>query len=191
MSVPDKGPQGDEPQGGCEHDPRRRFLIKGVAAASGGLACSLPALTGIVAFLNPLKQKSQAGQFLRVASLDMLPEDGTPLTVSVVADRVDAWTSSREAIGGVLLRRVGPDQVEALNVICPHQGCSVQYQAAEDKYFCPCHTASFDLSGKRLDAVSPSPRDLDTLEVEIREGTEIWVRFQNFQTGVAEKIPEA
>jgi menaquinol-cytochrome c reductase iron-sulfur subunit len=191
MDPANEAAQGDKPQCACAHDPRRRFLIKGVAVASGGLAYAVPGLTGIVAFLNPLKQKSQAGQFLRVASLDMLPEDGTPLTVSVVADRIDAWTSSREAIGGVLLRRVGPDQVKALNVICPHQGCSIQYQAAENKLFCPCHTASFDMSGKRLDAVSPSPRDLDTLEVEIREGTEIWVRFQNFQTGVAEKVPEA
>ena len=191
MDASNEAAQGDKPPCSRTHDPRRRFLIKSVAVASGGLAYTVPALTGIVAFLNPLGQRSQAGQFLRLASLDMLPEDGTPLTVSVVADRVDAWTSSREAIGGVLLRRVGPDRVEALNVICPHQGCSIQYEAAENKFFCPCHTASFDLSGKRLDAVSPSPRDLDTLEVEIREGTEIWVRFQNFQTGVAEKIPEA
>lgn len=182
--------QGDKPQCACEQDPRRRFLIKGVAVASGGLAYSLPALTGIVAFLNPLKQKSQAGQSLRVASLDMLPEDGTPQKVSVLADRTDAWNRfANEPIGALLLRRTSSGQVEALNVVCPHAGCSVVYQ--EGKLFCPCHAASFDLDGKRLDETSPSPRDLDTLEVEIREGTEIWVRFQNFQTGIAEKVPEA
>ncbi len=189
MDPPNEADQGDKPPCARAHDPRRRFLIKSVAAASGGLAYAVPALTGIAAFLNPLGQKSRAGQLLRVASLDMLPEDGTPLTVSVVADRVDAWTSSREAIGGVLLRRVGPDRVEALNVVCPHAGCSVVYQ--DGKLFCPCHAASFDLDGKRLDATSPSPRDLDTLEVEIRAGTEIWVRFENFQTGVTQKVPEA
>lgn len=183
---------GDSESGGAT-DPRRGFLTRALAWALGGLAYAVPVLSGLAALLNPLRQKGQAGQFLRLATLDMLPEDGTPLTVSVVADRTDAWTSSREAIGGVLLRRVGQDQVEALNVICPHQGCSIQYQAGENKLFCPCHTASFDLSGKRLDAVSPSPRPLDTLVVDqekLQQG-EVWVRFQNFRTGIADKVPEA
>ncbi len=28
-----------------------------------------------------------------------------------------------------------------------------------------------------------SPRDLDSLEVEIRNGAEVWVRFEKFRTG--------
>jgi Rieske Fe-S protein len=191
MTLPDDADRDNEAQCSCAHDPRRRFLIKGLALASGGLAFSAPALSGIVAFLNPLGQKSEAGQLLRVASLDMLPEDGTPLTVSIVADRTDAWNRfPNEPVGAVLLRRTGQREVEAMNVVCPHAGCSIVYQ--EGKLFCPCHAASFDLDGKRLDQTSPSPRDLDTLEVDIPEGTdEIWVRFQNFQTGIAEKVPEA
>ena len=191
MDPSNEATQGDKPPCASAHDPRRRFLIKSVAVASGGLAYTVPALTGIVAFLNPLGQKSQAGALLRVASLDMLPEDGTPQKVSIVADRTDAWNRfANEPIGAVFLRRTGERQVEALNVVCPHAGCSVVYQ--DGKLFCPCHAASFDLDGKRLDETSPSPRDLDTLEVEIPEGTEeIWVRFQNFQTGIAEKVPEA
>ena len=190
MDPSNEAAPGDKPPCACKRDPRRRFLIQGVAVASGGLAYAVPALTGIVAFLNPLGQKSEAGQLLRVASLDMLPEDGTPMKVSILADRTDAWNRfANEPIGAVFVRRTGDDQVEVLNVVCPHAGCSVVYQ--EGKLFCPCHAASFDLEGKRLDETSPSPRDLDTLDVEIREGTEIWVRFENFQTGVAEKVPEA
>lgn len=183
------GPARQPAPGQC---PRRSFLAKTLALALGSLAYAVPALAGIVAFLNPLRQKSQAGQMIRVASLDMLPEDGRPLEVSVVADRTDAWNRfPNEPIGAVFLRRTGEERVEALNVVCPHAGCSVQYQEGAGKLFCPCHGASFDLAGKRLDETSPSPRDLDTVEAEVLNGMEVWVRFQNFRTGIAEKVEEA
>jgi Rieske Fe-S protein len=184
--------RGAEPEPAAVGDPRRRFVIKALTLGSGGLAYVVPALAGVVAFLNPLKQKSRAGQLLRVASLDVVLEDGTPQKFPIVADRTDAWNRfPNEPIGAVFLRRTGAGQVEALNVICPHAGCSVQYEPKEGKLFCPCHAASFALDGKRLDETSPSPRDLDTLDVEIRDGTEVWVRFQNFRAGVAEKVPVA
>ncbi|MFH1920613.1 MAG: Rieske (2Fe-2S) protein [Planctomycetota bacterium] len=172
-------------------DPRRRFLKRTLALALGALAYAVPALSGIVAFLNPLRQKSEAGRFIRVASLDMVPEKGPSQAVAVVADRTDAWNRfPNEPIGAVFLRRTGPNQVEALSVVCPHAGCSVEYQEAEGKFFCPCHEASFDPTGKRLDETSPSPRDLDTVQAEVRDG-EVWVRFQNFRAGIAEKVEEA
>jgi len=39
-----------------------------------------------------------------------------------------------------------------------------------------------------------SPRNMDLLECEVREvggASEIWVKFQNFQTGIKEKICKA
>jgi menaquinol-cytochrome c reductase iron-sulfur subunit len=171
--------------------PRRTFLTNTLALVTGGLALAAPALSGLAALLNPLRTKSKAGQFIRVASLDTLTEAGPPQAVSVVADRTDAWNRfPNEPIGALFLQRTGPDRVEALSVVCPHAGCSVQYEPAKGEFFCPCHSASFDLAGKRLDETSPSPRDLDTLETEVR-GNEVWVRFQNFRAGIAEKVEEA
>ncbi len=192
MEPPTQPPLDEPAEQAVPCDRRRRLVMKAVTLGSGGLAYLVPALAGIVAFFNPLKQKSQAGEFRRVASLDMLPEDGTPQKVSIVADRTDAWNRfPNEPVGAVFLRRRRDGEVEALNVVCPHAGCSVQYQPGEDKLFCPCHAASFGLDGERLDETSPSPRDLDRLEAEIRNGTEVWVRFQNFRTGIPEKVPEA
>jgi menaquinol-cytochrome c reductase iron-sulfur subunit len=175
-----------------DSSPRRRgFLAGAVALATGGVACAVPALAGLVSALNPLRQKSQAGVFLRLASLETLPEDGTPRKFPVVLDRTDAWNRfPKEPVGAVFLRRV-KDKVEAIHVVCPHAGCFIVYDAAKNTYFCPCHNGNFDLTGKRLDSNSPSPRDLDTLEVEIRDGTEVWVKFQNFQTGIPQKVAEA
>jgi menaquinol-cytochrome c reductase iron-sulfur subunit len=173
-------------------DNRRSFLEKAVAVICGGGALLVPALVGVVSFLNPLRQKSQSGQFMRLASLDMLPEGGAPQKVSVVADRTDAWsTYPAEPIGAVYLSRKG-NEVAALQVICPHAGCSINFESTPKggKFFCPCHSANFDLAGKRTDATSPSPRDMDSLEVEIRNQNEVWVKFQTFGVGSANKVAQ-
>jgi Rieske Fe-S protein len=94
-------------------------------------------------------------------------------------------------VGAVYLRKVGPDKVHALNVVCPHAGCFVSYAPDRSGYLCPCHNSTFGLDGSLKDAASPSPRAMDELEVEVRGGKEVWVKFQNFRAGVAKKIPAA
>ena len=79
--------------------------------------------------------------------------------------------------------------MRALNVVCPHAGCFVDYRSSENHFHCPCHNRSFSVDGKILDPKSPSPRPLDELPVEIRRGSEIWVTVQNFRAGTPEKIP--
>lgn len=178
--------------GQAHGQPRRGFLSQAAGLLCGGFALLVPTCVGIVSFLNPLRQKSQSGEFMRLASLDVLPDDGTPRKVPVIAERTDAWnTYPSEPIGAVFLRRKG-DKVTALQMICPHAGCSINFESSADggKFFCPCHSASFDLTGKRTDATSPSPRDMDTLEVEVRNQNEVWVKFQTFGVGTANKVAQ-
>ena len=186
----------ETPSGGeATGQPRRTFLARAAAVLIGAAACSVPVVVGIVSFLNPLRQKVGRGGFVRVTLLDVLPEDGTPRKFPIIADRDDAWNHfPNEPIGAVFLRRTGDPTrpVEALNVKCPHAGCPVGYDSETNGFLCACHNARFDLAGKRTDAVSESPRDMDTLdEVEIRNGTEVWVKFRHFRTGTAKKIEEA
>jgi len=172
-------------------DNRRGFLGKAAAVVCGAAALAVPTAAGVVAFLNPLRQKSQGGQCMRLASLDAIPQDGSPLKVPVIADRTDAWSRfPAEPIGAVFLRRTNGN-VAALQVICPHAGCSINYDVTGRKYFCPCHAASFDMAGNRTDATSPSPRNMDSLEVEIRNKNEVWVKFQTFGVGTAKKVAQA
>jgi Rieske Fe-S protein len=178
---------------------RRGFIGKITALLAATVALLTPAAVGIVAFLNPLRQKSQIGGFIRLTNLEAVPEDGSPQKFSVIADRTDAWNFfPNEPIGAVYLRRTGKDRVEAMQVICPHAGCSIMVEkkvsgtisekVPDTFFFCPCHGAGFDLSGKRLDATSPSPRNMDSLEVEIRDNSEVWVKYQKFITGAANKM---
>ena len=172
-------------------DPERRdFLKKAAAAGIGGAIVMVPLAAGATVLLDPLWRKAAAGEMVFITSLDSLPVDGPPRKFAILAGRVDAWNKFPNApIGAIYLRRVGDQTVEALNVICPHAGCFVDFRPNQKDFFCPCHNSSFALSGSIADPKSPSPRGLDHLETEIRNGSEVWVRFQNFQTGHQEKIP--
>ncbi len=49
---------------------RRGFLAKALTLGLGTVGLLVPAVTGIVAFLNPLRQKGRAGRFLRDSVVD-------------------------------------------------------------------------------------------------------------------------
>ena len=171
---------------------RRGFFKKFLAIVLGGVATLVPVAAGLTVFLDPLRRKSSGKGFVRVTTLDALPNDGAPRKFPVLADHVDAWNKfSNIPVGAVYLRRTGDKTVEALNVVCPHAGGFVAYVPAHDCFICPLHNSKFALDGKISDPRSPSARAMDRLEVEIRNGREVWVKFQNFRAGQSEKIPVA
>src|SRR5581483_4416842 len=108
--------------------------------------------------------KAGAAIAVRVTTLEALPEDGVPRQFPVLASRTDAWSRTPSArVGAVYLRRSSGGTVQALNVVCPHAGCFVDFLAERNGFLCPCHNSSFDLEGKIADPASPSPRALDSL----------------------------
>jgi Rieske Fe-S protein len=167
---------------------RRGFLARLAALVAGGAAALVPMGAGLMTLFDPLRRSAQSTGFVRVTTLSALPDDGVPRKFPVIADRQDAWNKiPRVPIGAVYLRRAG-QSVTALNVVCPHAGCFVDFVPVRGGYLCPCHDSTFALDGRVKDSRSPSPRGLDALEVEIRNQTEVWVKFQNFRAGTHEKI---
>ena len=180
--------------------PRRSFLTKFLAIVIGGVVSLVPFVSGLAVFLDPLRSKTKpnGGEgdgpegFIRVANLDGLLV-GKPRRFTVMDDRVDAWNLfPKEPVGAVYLVRSETDSVTALNVECPHAGCAVDFSPDREIYQCPCHNSSFHVDGRIFDENSPSARALDSLDVhpeKLKEG-EVWVKFQSFRSGTAEKIPE-
>jgi len=182
MSVPEN-----------DGDPGRRTFVKEAAAVAIGGVCTLvPAAAGLVVWLDPLKKTAGAeAGFVRIATLEALPADGVPRKFTVVANRTDAWTKTPNVpVGAIYLTRTQEKKVTALQSICPHAGCFVDYRPGKHEFFCPCHNSTFAADGSINDPKSPSPRPMDDLEVQVR-GNEVWVRFQNFQAGHREKHPVA
>ena len=168
---------------------RRNFVTKAAAVVVGGLISVVAPVAGLLTFLDPLRRKSDARGLVRVASLASLPESGEPRKFPVLDTLVDAWNKTENVpVGSVYVQKTGPETVRVLNSVCPHLGCSVGYRAASQGYFCPCHNSAFGLDGSVSDPKSPSPRAMDELTAEVRDG-EVWVQFQNFRKGSPDKIP--
>ena len=172
---------------------RRSFFAKMAALVIGGIVSVFPLASGLLVFCDPLRRKGDNTGFLRIATLDSLPDDGIPRRFPVIADRTDAWnTYLNEPVGSVFLRREqGSVTVTAFQATCPHMGCYVDYQIDDSRFKCPCHGSLFEPDGARIDPETcPSPRDLDALTVDperLKQG-EIWVDFKNFRAATPERV---
>ena len=176
-----------------ESSGERRGFIKFLCALIGTLISVVPFGAGMWSYLNPLaKRDSDSGGggdgFIKVTTIDAIPADGTPAKFTVVADKVDAWNRfTNVSIGAVYLRLV--DGVpKALQTICPHLGCFIDYRPGNNDFFCPCHNSNFKLDGG-LRPGGVSPRAMDPLQIDVRNKTEVWVKFQNFQPGHSHAVP--
>lgn len=169
---------------------RRGFIRKSLAALLGGLAALVPLSVAVRVLTDPLRRKSSASGLIKVATLDSLPADGVPRKFSVLASKTDAWNKFANApVGAVYLSRTEKEGVKALNVVCPHAGCFVDFAEEQKQFICPCHKSSFGVDGAVANPGSPSPRAMDSLVVELRDDGGIWVQFQNFQAGRPDKVP--
>ncbi len=182
-----RGPAGRE--GRDDEATRRRFLQQVTCLGLGGCALLGPVVAGAVVVAHPLIERRPTGLMVRLAGLDDLPVNGAPQLYQVLAEPTEAWLRfSRRAIGSVFLMRTGEREVRAFNAACPHVNGPITWREESNEFYCPLHASRFSAEGARLAENSPSPRDLDALDVDVRD-REVWVRFQNFTPNTAEKKP--
>jgi nitrite reductase/ring-hydroxylating ferredoxin subunit len=170
------------------------------------VAAVFPLAAGWGVLVDPLRRQrpEKAGghgavadlKFVRVGLLAMLPDDGLPRQFAVMEDSVDAWTRiPGQRVGTMFLCRTTSDKgpvVTAFSSTCPHLGCAVDFNAAANQFECPCHKSAFAKDGDKL--YGPTLRGLDPLPVKLVDSNgqqEIWVAYERFRTGVAERIPLA
>lgn len=59
--------------------------------------------------------------------------------------------------GRILVFRDQAQKLRALDARCTHEGCTVQYVAAQSSVWCACHNARFDVEGRVLSGPPPRP----------------------------------
>jgi menaquinol-cytochrome c reductase iron-sulfur subunit len=62
----------------------------------------------------------------------------------------------------------------------------VNFDQQADCFKCPCHNSFFKLNGAIIEP-SPSPRAMDKLPVDEKPNGEIWVKYENFYTGIKDQ----
>ncbi|HSY15073.1 MAG TPA: Rieske 2Fe-2S domain-containing protein [Jatrophihabitantaceae bacterium] len=141
------GPAGEE---------RTRRVLVGVGAALLGLVV----LGGASVFRRPARSASAVpaatGGAIDLAQATQVPVGGGKQVTDPVTGH-PVW---------VLQLTTGA--FSALDAICPHQGCPVQFVSPADGFACPCHGSHFTSSGARISG--PAPRGLTSIPVTVIDG---------------------
>jgi menaquinol-cytochrome c reductase iron-sulfur subunit len=183
--------------------PNRRRLL---TLASMALLCVLTGLIGapVLAFItSPLRKRggpegeADAGAaFADAGPLDAVPAGQWKL-IPIEIVRQDGWAKSRESrsvwvwraeTSGAAGTASDAGAVKVRSPICTHLGCPIMLAPDGKQFRCPCHGGTFDLdTGKHV--AGPPPRDMDSLDFELRSDGHLWIRWQDFKIGVSDRVP--
>ncbi len=167
---------------------QRRSFLKWATHGLGALFAALLGVPAVLYLIDPRNRQAAAGDFKTVARFSELPVN-VPTQVVIRDVRKDAWTlHPSDVVGRAWLIRRDGDQVEAFTTICPHLGCSVNYEKEAKLFICPCHGGTFLLTGHRKEDTptsNPAPRGMDRLECRRDPANPdfIQVKYQNFYQG--------
>lgn len=129
---------GEQPAATGDDSSRRHFLastamVTGLAAGYG----TFFVMAGRYLYLYPAGAKTKA--WLYVTELEGMPVGSSinyraPTGIQIVV--------ARQAENGT------KDDFVALSRVCPHLGCQVEWQANNNRFYCPCHQGAFDPQGR-------------------------------------------
>lgn len=112
----------------------------------------------------------QIGRFLGAEGLESGP---SPLvTAGKLADFPPETTTYVSAARAWVHH--GPDELVALDAVCPHLGCLVQQKAGGSGFHCPCHGSEFGVEGE-LER-GPAERPLRQLDIQTQSDSTVTIR---------------
>lgn len=120
----------------------RRAFVRNTVLGSVGVGLATVG-GGFLAFFWPLKTGAFGTEILVPGSL--VPAVGDP--------------PYRDSSGKFFLIN-NEDGLLALYWKCPHLGCTVPWEDAQDQFVCPCHGSVYDRVGVLVSGPAPRPMDL-------------------------------
>ncbi len=142
----------------------RRGALGAVATAIAAFWTAGTAALTAVFVSAPLRAPSQR----RDASLGAVDSFSDKFRgVDLHIATADGW-HSKEEIMRVYARLDESGVPVVLSGTCTHLGCTVQWNAGENQFQCPCHGGRFSPDGTVLGG--PPPRPLQQLNAQVRDG---------------------
>jgi len=133
-------------------DPSRRGFLGRVWLLLGGVALA-EAVWVVSDFFKPRRRRAA--------------DDGADsVIVAGPVDRFELGSVTAFPEGRFYLARLADGGFLALHRECTHLGCTVPWVAAEDRFVCPCHASSFDITGNVLSPPAPRPLDIFPVRIE-------------------------
>jgi quinol---cytochrome c reductase iron-sulfur subunit, bacillus type len=158
---------------------RRHFFSKAIGILSffGTLLISIPFIGSLYNSGHEKKKK----QFIKIVNLDLLPVND-PQKVTFSEPVSDAYIFEIEN-RDVWIIKHSDSSVTVFSPVCPHLGCSYNWNSEDKLFVCPCHSSIFSPDGKVV--AGPSPRGLDHLPQKI-VGGELYIEWERFEIGIPE-----
>ncbi len=158
---------------------RRSFFgaLMAIGSAGMGAILAVPVLRYV---LYPLYAKASGTDWSDVGEMSEFTNSKSPVRKTITFAQRDGW---REVVSAqsVYVSRTAAGELEVLSAICPHLGCSVSWQQAQNDFLCPCHGSVFKADGMAV--AGPSPRGMDRLPTRIKDG-KLQVHFEYFRPNV-------
>lgn len=134
---------------------------------AGALTATWVGVTGFLAatFLStPLRRRREPKE-ARLGGTALSGKDFRRVNVEIPIR--DGW-HERSEFTTVFVREGADGNPEVISGVCPHLGCTVNWDRDRQRFSCPCHAGHFAEDGTVISGPPPGP--LATLAAEIRDG---------------------
>ncbi|HTA46555.1 MAG TPA: Rieske (2Fe-2S) protein [Bryobacteraceae bacterium] len=140
---------------------RRAFHLT-IIYMLGAIMTLAMAIPTVIYLLVPPRVRKRSG-WIDAGDISQL-KPGEPIELSFQQNSIDGWkVESVKKTAWVV--KEADNQVVAFGPQCTHLACAYHWEAAADKFICPCHGSEFSLEGKVL--AGPAPRPLDRYVTKI------------------------
>lgn len=138
---------------------RRHFLnsLLGIGVLGAAVSAFIPVLR----YLQPLP-KAVGNAIVRLTRTQLAALHGKTRSTILRADTKKVIVFDDDS-----------SRVRALNAVCTHEGCTVQYLPGESVIWCACHNGRYDLDGRVISG--PPPKPLEQYAVDVDKSGDISV----------------
>ncbi len=153
------------PSGGAGTQDRRTFFARMFWALAGVLG-ALVGIPVLGAFLSPALRPREKSQWVAVGPASSFGPE--PRIAHHVHPSNEGWVNVTAQMQVWVVQKTG-EGFKVFDNHCTHLGCPYHWDAAAQRFVCPCHNGQFDINGTVLSG--PPPRPLDYYDAKVEAGT--------------------